>query len=110
MTGSMSYISYDHTGWGAEKGEQEKEDSWEEVIKRKRELVAQFSSTWYDTMSILVARGLLLRLRRAGLNAFETCSMQTTMITRWVPRGARDTSYLGRQLECEFCTRVCKCA
>eukprot|EP01051_Picozoa_sp_SAG22_P038669 SAG22_NODE_19954_length_270_cov_0.602339_1_plen_64_part_01 len=36
----MGYISYDHTGWGAEKGEQEKEDSWEEAIKRKRELVA----------------------------------------------------------------------
>ena len=100
--GSMGYISYDHTGWGAEYGEQEKEASWKEAIQRRREWAAhdvefvpfsieaggvwgpaakrffetclkladsdrdvdlyhwssgQFSSTWYDTMSILVAKG-----------------------------------------------------
>jgi hypothetical protein len=62
-----------------------------------------------DLVDSVLAFGLTTNL--CSLNAFETCSMQITMITRWVPRSPRDTSYLRRQLDCEFCTPpVCKCA
>ena len=108
--GANGYISYEHTGWGAERGEREKRSSWEDkgAIDRRRaravsandvEFVpfsieaggawgpaarkffveclkladsdrdvdlyhwssAKFSSTWYDTLSVLGAHS-----RRTG--------------------------------------------
>ena len=100
--GSMGYVAYAHTGWGAEEGERQKRASWDEAIKRRVALSAhdvrfvpfsieaggawgpaakrffsdclqladsdrnvdlyhwssgKFSSAWYDTLSILVAKG-----------------------------------------------------
>ena len=102
--GANGYVSYAHTGWGAERGEREKRASWEDkgAIDRRREVLAhdvefvpfsieaggawgpvarkffgdclkladsdrnvdlyhwssaKFSSTWYDTLSVLVAKG-----------------------------------------------------
>ena len=102
--GANGYVSYAHTGWGAEQGEREKRASWEDkgAIDRRREVSAhdvefvpfsieaggvwgpaarkfftdcseladsdrnvdlyhwssaKFSSTWYDTLSVLVAKG-----------------------------------------------------
>ena len=36
--GANGYISYEHTGWGAEQGEREKRSSWEDkgAIERRR--------------------------------------------------------------------------
>ena len=96
----MGYLSYDHTGCGAEWGETQKWQLWNAAIERRKafkevEFVpfsieaggvwgpaatgffnlclkladsdrnvdlyhwssGQFSSTWYDTLSILVAKG-----------------------------------------------------
>ena len=102
--GVNGYVSYAHTGWGAEQGEREKRASWEDkgAIDRRRAVSAndvefvpfsieaggawgpaarkffgdclkladsdrdvdlyhwssaKFSSTWYDTLSVLVAKG-----------------------------------------------------
>ena len=33
--GPGGYISYDHTGWGAEQGERQKQESWDEAIERR---------------------------------------------------------------------------
>ena len=40
--GANGYVSYAHTGWGAEQGEREKRASWEDkgAIERRREVSA----------------------------------------------------------------------
>ena len=38
--GSMGYVAYAHTGWGAEEGERQKRASWDEAIKRRVALSA----------------------------------------------------------------------
>ena len=40
--GANGYVSYAHTGWGAEQGEREKRASWEDrgAIDRRREVSA----------------------------------------------------------------------
>ena len=100
--GTGGYIAYDHTGWGAEQGERQKRESWDEAIDRRMAVSAndvkfvpfsieaggvwgpaaqgffkeclkladsdrnvdlyhwssaKFSSTWYDTLSVLIAKG-----------------------------------------------------
>ena len=50
---------------------------------------AKFSSTWYDTLSVLVAKGrakVSVAASEADWSkriAFARCSMQTMKITRW---------------------------
>ena len=38
--GPTGYTAYSHTGWGAAQGEQQKRDSWDEAIERRRHLSA----------------------------------------------------------------------
>ena len=38
--GPGGYISYDHTGWGAEQGERHKQESWDEAIDRRMAMSA----------------------------------------------------------------------
>ena len=38
--GPSGYTAYSHVGWGAAHGEQQKRDSWDEAIRRRRNLSA----------------------------------------------------------------------
>ena len=67
--GPGGYISYDHTGWGAEQGERQKQESWDEAIGRMCHMIDRFignSNTCLDACPAcmywyLGTRGLVAR-------------------------------------------------